>query len=216
MKNPNPQGKGTLPVLQALSSINPARVSAKPGAVLLGDYCLSTLVLGARFGFKPVPGKLYHLYYRNTHWDLSLVGPSEWTTAPDRHHLADCWLRSDMTWGFTASPSLADNDTLREALENHLSDFCDNLSSQQDFTQNLPFYVAELPYFARLLATGLATSLRQSLQLLDAPAQAEVKQLARLGAPGMALITGGSQDRRHAKPWQPGSCQKPAGGGTFI
>ena len=164
MKHPNPQGKGTLPVLQALGSISPTAVRAKPGAVLLSDYCLATLVLGARFGFKPVPGKLYHLYYRNTHWELSLVGPDEWAAAPDRHHLADCWLRSDMTWGFTASPYLAGNKLLTQALEQHLVDFCNNLSSQHDFTDSLPFYVAGLPYFARLLATGLATSLSQSLQ----------------------------------------------------
>ena len=61
-KNPNPQGKGLVPVLRDLGSLQAVAPAVKSSVDFLRDYCISSMVLAAKFSFKPVPGKDYYLY----------------------------------------------------------------------------------------------------------------------------------------------------------
>ena len=59
----NPQGKGLVPVLAALDALRPWQPGQKSGQMILRDFCLSALVLSARFDFRVVPNKTYYLYH---------------------------------------------------------------------------------------------------------------------------------------------------------
>lgn len=166
IKNPNPQGKGCVPVLQDWGSVQPARVNPKKPAQILRDYCLSALVLAAEFRFKPVPGPRYYLYSTDQAWRLSLVGPEEWGTSIPGEFVAACRLRTDMTWALEFH-RLADDSAVLKRLQRFVDGFSQTLSSQTSLTDELPFYVAEMPYFQRMLATGLSVSLRQSMLQTD-------------------------------------------------
>lgn len=161
-KNPNPQGKGLVPVLADWHSTRPATVSSKAPAELLFDWFVSALVLSAKFRFRPVPGQRYFLYLRNGDWRLSLVGPEEWGDRDCGDCLGSCWLREDMTWAIEAGEALEATPALQQALATLARSFADELDSDDSLGSQLPGYRRELPYFQRMLATGLGSSLRQS------------------------------------------------------
>ncbi|MCB1842471.1 MAG: DUF2452 domain-containing protein [Halioglobus sp.] len=178
-KTPNPQGKGLVPTLGDLALFNPDSVRRKPPLEFFRDYCVSSLVLAARFQFRPVVGRGYFLYSRDDTWLLSLISPEEWGAALPGTFVATCTLRSDMTWqvAFTA---VEENAPLSEKLQNFVDGFTEALASQDDILGNLPFFVAHLPYYQRVLATGLAASLKLSSPPAPALAAAlEGRVLAR-------------------------------------
>ncbi len=59
----NPQGKGAVPVLDALHALQAWQPDVKSADQILREFCLSTLVLSARFDFRVVPGNTYYLYH---------------------------------------------------------------------------------------------------------------------------------------------------------
>jgi hypothetical protein len=162
-KNPNPQGKGCVPVLQDWAGARPQLPIRKSTAEILRDYCLSGLVLAATFRFRPVPGKHYFLYCNESDWMLSLVAPQEWGTAAPGDFVADCQLQTDMTWQLDFAPK-GGGHRARERLQQFVEGFADMLAEQESPEDALPFYVPELPYFQRMLATGLAVSLQHSIR----------------------------------------------------
>ena len=134
---------------------------------ILRDYCLSALVLAARFRFRPVPGKPYHLYCDAGTWNLSLIGPREWGRRMPGEYVAQCRLQEDMTWQLEFD-QLHTNSPAAQCLQ-HFAEGCARAVSAQDSLQDgLPFYARELPYFQRMLGTGLAASLRHSIRQADA------------------------------------------------
>jgi hypothetical protein len=162
VKNPNPQGKGLVPVLRDWQAMVPAVSGPKAAGEFLRDYCLSSLVLAAEFRFKPVVGKPYYLYATTTDWRLSMVAPHEWTGAGIGEYFARCTLRADMTWAVAPAEGLAeDAPAVRNALA-FVEAFIDTLNDQERVGDNLPVYVRELPYYRRLLASALAASLKHS------------------------------------------------------
>lgn len=164
MKNPNPQGKGLVPVLEHWHALQPRAVAGKPAGELLVDYFASALVLSARFAFKPVVGRAYFLYWSGHRWQLSLISPNEWGSRAPGACVGECRLRADMTWRITPGEQLADDTRLQSALADFLAGFIATVSGATSLEQTLPGYVADLPYYQRLLATGLTSSVRQSLQ----------------------------------------------------
>jgi hypothetical protein len=161
-KNPNPQGKGLVPMLRDWQSVQPAVRGQKSAADFLRDYCVSSLVLGAQFRFKPVVGVTYFLYSAGQDWMLSLVGPQEWGQRMPGEYLAMCRLRPDMTWEMEAAALDAHSPALERARQ-FIRGFVDMLAAQESIAEHLPFYARELPYYQRLLATALASSLQRSL-----------------------------------------------------
>ena len=172
-KNPNPQGKGLVPVLSDWQATRVATVRAKSPVELLLDWFVSTLVLSAEFRFRPVVGQQYYLYRCPEKWSLSLVAPQEWRERAPGYCLGECALRPDMTWDFAAREEGLAEPEVKAALAAVLEDFTQSLASEADVATLLPGYQRQLPYYQRMLATGLGASLRRSASLtrvLDAPA----------------------------------------------
>ncbi len=163
--NPNPQGKGLTPVLDEWRGAQPAQVTAKPPRQVLADYFTTLLVLSAEFSFKPAPGVAYFLYLRNGRWLLSLIAPAEWRGRAPGPCAGSCELQRDMTWTLTPADDLADQPDLVAALADFQQGFMALLDSDAPLEDSLPFYVAQLPYYRRLLAAGMAKSLESSMLL---------------------------------------------------
>lgn len=176
--NPNPQGKGLVPVLGDWRAARPVGSTRKTAAQFLRDYCISSLVLAARFKFRPVVGQTYFLYAGDTHWTLSLIGPGEWHERPPGRFLAPCRLRPDMTWELD-SGRLQDASAIA-SFQRFVEGFVTALQGQDSIAGELPYYVDHLPYYQRMLATGLARSLASS--------GADAGQVRALAASGLALL----------------------------
>ena len=162
IKNPNPQGKGLVPVLRDWSMMQPTVVGPKGAGEFLRDYAISSLILTARFGFKPVVGNTYFLYTGEKGWTLSLISPVEWGQNSPGEFLASCRLRIDMTWEMSVSELDGSSDALERA-RNYIHGFVDALAKQESISEHLPFYQSHLPYYQRMLGTALASSLKKSL-----------------------------------------------------
>jgi hypothetical protein len=162
-KNPNPQGKGCVSILQDWHAFSPSSPVKKSANDILTDYCFSALVLAAQFRFKPVQGKTYYLYSDEQTWSLSLIGPQEWGDGIPGEFVANCCLQTDMTWQLefgqprTGSP-------VSDRLKGFVESFTHTLAHQDSVADELPFYVRDLPYYQRMLATGLAVSLQHSIK----------------------------------------------------
>ena len=208
-KNPNPQGKGLVPVLAHWHALRPRGAAAKGPAELLLDLFASTLVLSARCDLRPVVGQRYYLYCdldggldaQDTGWRLSLIAPEEWGHRAPGRCLGPCWLREDMTWALDAEAALAADAGLRGRVAALVQDFLERLDVDGPLEVQLPGYYRELPYYRRLLAAGLGASLRQSLAAAGAGA-AEARETLRLGAAGMrrAALTAPQPPGEHAGP----------------
>lgn len=162
-KNPNPQGKGVVPILADWQAFHHDRAAPKAPPQLLLDWFVSALVLSARFSFRPVPGQRYFLFLREQQWQLSLISPDEWGERIPGACLGECLLRRDMTWTITPDERLTEDPALQSAIAAALEGFMAELGGDADAAAQMPGYRRELPYYARLLATGLGASLRESL-----------------------------------------------------
>ena len=159
----NPQGKGLVPVLEHWQAAQPSTVRARTPREVLRDYLVTALVVSAEFRFKPCPGVHYFLYLTVSGWQLSLVSPGEWHERAPGPCLGHCVLQSDMTWQLTPAADVGEHPEVVDELESFQAGFLDWLNRDGTLEDNLPFYVRELPYYRRLLAAGMANSLKHSL-----------------------------------------------------
>ena len=192
--NPNPQGKGLVPVLEAWQAAQPSAVAPKSPPRLLGDYLVSLLVLSAQFSFKPVPGRSYYLYWREGEWRLSLISPAEWVSSQPGECLGECQLGFDMTWHLVANPETDPSPELIEAIDDFARHFGDTLAAAEALEDTLPFYVRQLPFYRRLLATGLAASLKQSMTGSGQIGLSGRAWLQQLPGPMPAILSGPAAD----------------------
>ena len=188
--NPNPQGKGLVPVMEHWDSHRPTNVVAKAPRQLLGDYLVSLLILSASFGFKPVAERGYHLYLCDGQWQLSLIAPWEWPDTPTRLYAGECELRSDMTWQLTPAEDLQEFPELVAALEAFHAGFLELLDSDAPLEDDLPLYVARLPFYQRLLATGLSASLSRSTQVAKREGISAKQWLSSVKSEQLTLLSG--------------------------
>jgi hypothetical protein len=161
-KTPNPQGKGLVTVLKDWEVLKPQARERKSSAEFLRDYCTSSLVLAAKFRFKPVIGKTYFLYALESGWMMSLISPEEWGASKSEQFLSACRVRKDMTWEIDAI-DLNENSAVLASARNFVKAFIDTLSEQDSIGEYLPFYVESLPYYQRMMATALASSLKTTM-----------------------------------------------------
>ncbi len=164
--NPNPQGKAALPLLQDLQALRRAPTPRRSARDVLVDYLSGLLVLSARFNLRPVPGQAYHLYYRGGEWQLSLIAPDEWHPPRRDCYAARCVLAADASWSIEPDEGLAARRDIVSALRQFQADFEARLAQVPTLADDLPHYEATLPYYRRVMAAGLASSLRRSLQQL--------------------------------------------------
>ncbi len=161
----NPQGKGAVPVLDALHALQAWQPDVKSADQILREFCLSTLVLSARFDFRVVPGNTYYLYHGAHGWQLSLISPDEWGQRLPGSWVAQCELAEDMTWSVALAPEVGEDPRLLSALEGHLRGFIERVSESASLEAALPVYEQQLPYQQRMMATALSSSLQTSLIL---------------------------------------------------
>ncbi len=170
----NPQGKGMVPVLDALRALQPWQPDRKSAEQILREFCLSTLVLSARFDFRVVPNRDYWLYRVASGWQLSLISPEEWRGREPGPFVGRCVLAPDMTWALELAETVAQDDALVAALEQHLRGFVERVGATERIEEALPTYEQGLPYQQRMMATALASSLQTSMiisGLAGAPSQ---------------------------------------------
>ncbi len=182
--NPNPQGKGCVPLLQDWQANRPGMLRPKTPLQIIRDYLLSALVLAANFRFRPVPGQYYYLYCDAQQWHLSLIGPGEWGERKPGEFVGSCRLQTDMTWHIEFD-NLREGSLPARRITEFIDGFTSDLSSRRSLLAGLPFYEKQLPYYRRMLATGLAASLQHSIT--DTGADAVALALPQLTAHQLPL-----------------------------
>jgi hypothetical protein len=159
----NPQGKGLVPVLQSLAALRQLPALDRSSREWLLDYLAGALIVSAKFSFKPLINRRYHLYWRNGQWTLSMISPAEWGDSLTTSPVAECVLQDDYSWTMAPHASVAHNPELLAALATFQSGFLAFIDTPAPLADSLPFYQADLPWHPRLMALGLAKSLKASL-----------------------------------------------------
>jgi hypothetical protein len=202
-KTPNPQGKGLVPILAEWDAITPKFVRAKSAPQIMGEYFTSLLVLSAKFGFKPVPGKPYYLYWKKTSakhtvkqattleqspWRLSLIEPERLGGLAMGAFIGSCILQNDMTWTIEPSADIAEQTEAVEDLRLFHQQFHNSNNHQQSLEASLPFFIDELPFYRRLAATALSSSLSRSIEISQLENIPASQWLENNKDAGMALL----------------------------
>jgi hypothetical protein len=107
----------------------------------------------------------YYLYLGDGRWQLSLISPEEWGPRAPGSCLGCCRLQPDMTWRIELITDPSSDPALADALRAFHTGFIELLADNDTLEAGLPHYVDTLPYYRRLLAAGLASSLSHSLKL---------------------------------------------------
>ncbi|EAT11112.1 hypothetical protein HF888_04010 [Bermanella marisrubri] len=171
-QNPNPQGKGLVSVLTHIGQMQPSHVIAKTAKAWWADYFTSVLVLNAEFSFQPKQNQSYYLYLHGSRWKLSLIEPQDWGLKKDgindnnhsRIFFARCNLNSDMTWTLEPDANALEDQRIQQALNEFQRQFVADKNSEQDISNQLPFFIESLPFYRKLGATALAKSLQSSYE----------------------------------------------------
>ena len=166
LKNPNPQGKGLVPVMDSLAASR-ARIPALPKHIdqITSELFTSLFILHSKFQFKPVVKKSYWLYRRkNNIFHLSMVNPDEWGGTGFGQFIGECVLQEDVTWTLTFDPVAAQDEELLKMIAMRREQFEIAMQKADSVDDVLPVYLESLPFYQRVFASALANSLKQSMQ----------------------------------------------------
>ncbi|MGB1191618.1 MAG: hypothetical protein ACPG3T_01710 [Pseudomonadales bacterium] len=197
MKPPNPQGKGVVPLLTAWESMSPLTVDNKSAGRILGEYFTSLLILSAEFSFKPVPKKNYYLYWKpllaannrpTAPWRLSLIEPDRLGDLDLGVYVGRCILQYDMTWSIELAEALHQHSELTEDLQQFHQHFQAINNGEESLETHLPFFVEQLPFYRRLAATALSSSLSRSIQASELDNIPARQWLAHSGSSSLGLL----------------------------
>ena len=160
----NPQGKGgdRIPEVMQISHVMQPRF--KEPINILRDYCCSLLVLSSEFSFLPIPHQNYFLFLSGEKFKLSLISPEEWGDYPFGDFIAKCRLGTDMTWSGVWRDNLEDFPILGEKVSGHIKHVLDTVCGAEIIIDSLPFCDPHLPYYRRVLALGLSSSVELSFK----------------------------------------------------
>ncbi|MDT8397710.1 MAG: DUF2452 domain-containing protein [Pseudomonadales bacterium] len=162
--NPNPQGKGLVPVLQGLDSHRLSRLlPAKPIDQIQRELFTSLFVLQSDIRFNPVPGRSYWLYQCEGRFRLLLVGPTEWSSGFRGRFIGECILQSDRTWTLMLDAFMAQDQAFMQQIDRERNRLQQSLEAADAVEDILPVYEAGLTFYARILAFTLGKSLRASM-----------------------------------------------------
>lgn len=165
-KNPNPQGKGLVPVLAALANASAGiRVLPKHVEQVSTELFTALFILGSQFSFKPVRGREYWLYRYGERFKLSLVAPEQWSVGTFDQVIGCCELHDDLTWTLTLSDDAAQDTAFMAFIAARRERFQQMLQESESLETALPVYQHDLPFYQRVFASALASSLGQSMQL---------------------------------------------------
>lgn len=164
MVKANPQGKGLVPILENLVSVrSQLQIPPKTVEQITCELFTSLFVLNSNFGFRPVINRRYWLYRNQDQFKLSLIAPDEWRHDGFGEFIGMCKLQTDLTWTLELSTQAQQDATFVAFLNDEQEKFRQRVASPTDLRDALPFYLAERPFFQRVLAAGLAYSLNISL-----------------------------------------------------
>lgn len=180
MKNPNPQGKGLVPVLDCLAASR-VRIAVAPKTVteVANELFTSLFVLGSQFQFRPKVGEHYWLYRKNTKYRLSMIAPQEWGGDSFGEYIGECVLQADLTWTLQLGETASCDSELLASIAARREEFEQALQQAESLEDALPVYLPSLPFYSRVFAASLANSLRVSMQLSG------IDQLAYAQAQGL-------------------------------
>lgn len=165
-RNPNPQGKGMVPVLAALGNAGSGLcVVPKQVERMAAELFTSMFVLESRFSFKPVRGRKYWLYRYGEYFQLSPLFPQQWSTPTFDRVIGCCELHDDLAWTLELSEDAARDTDFLALIRERRERFEQALQASETLAVALPVYVASLPFYQRVFASALASSLGKSLQL---------------------------------------------------
>lgn len=163
-KNPNPQGKGLVPVLDSIAASRPmTNVPPKYIEQISSELFTSLFVLHSRFQFKPVVGKAYWLYRTGKIFKLSLISPAEFRGAFGQY-VGECQLQRDITWTLKLDEESANDTDLMQFILEKRAEFEAKLQAAETLERILPVFDASLPFYQRVFASALAHSLGVSMQ----------------------------------------------------
>ena len=172
-RNPNPQGKGLVPVLQGLQQWRAPVLIPKQIDQIEMELFTSLFVLQSEFKFNPVPGKSYYMYDYGDDaaagagqgYRLLLVAPHEWHTPYPGRFVGECVLQQDRTWTLMLDPELADDARFMERVEALRGKLLGALERAEKIEDVLPAFEDALGYYGRITAFILGKSLLTSMQL---------------------------------------------------
>ena len=180
--NPNPQGKGTSPVLAALETSRSAlaRVPPKHIEQVTTELFTSLFVLDARFRFKPVVGRDYFLYEKrdgtghadhgvehgapDRHFWLGITPPSMLGEIVAGRFIGTCALQRDLTWTLALADAVAADEAFVAYLRARRTALEARLADARTLDDVLPRHEARLPFYSRASAFAVAHSLGLSMQ----------------------------------------------------
>ncbi|MDH5446233.1 MAG: DUF2452 domain-containing protein [Gammaproteobacteria bacterium] len=166
LKNPNPQGKGLVPVLDSLAASRTViDVAPKHIEQISSELFTSLFVLHSRFHFKPIIGKSYWLYRRRDNsFHLSMIDPDEWGGFGFGQYIGECVLQQDITWTLELDTHAASDQELLSLIEEQRRQLETALHDARSIDDVLPVYLESLPFYQRVYASALANSLKTSMQ----------------------------------------------------
>jgi hypothetical protein len=164
--DPNPQGKGLVPVLDGLASSRPKKaIPPKHVDQIAGELFTSMFVLESEFAFKPVVGNIYYLYRKEGLFRLSLVSPEERVGEQFGQYIGECTLEADITWTLVMDEIAAQDKGLIRFIQSRKDNFEQVLESADRLEDVLPVFCESFPFYRRLFASALAHSLGVSMEL---------------------------------------------------
>ena len=161
----NPQGKGLVPVLDSLQQAKHLlQVAAKPLEQISNELFTSLFILNSQIRFKPTTRQTYWLYFKDQQYRLSLIAPGQWTPAKSGRYIGACELQADLTWTLDLSADSAGDAAFIAAVTDQRQQLEAKIRLAEKIEDVLPVYVQNLPFYARVLASALAYSLKCSMQ----------------------------------------------------
>lgn len=164
-KSANPQGKGSVALLDSLQQAKNQLVApAKNLQQISSDLFTSLFVLNSQIRFKPTAKQTYWLYLKDGDYRLSLIAPAQWSPDRSGRFVGACELQADLTWTLALSDDCANDRAFLQTIAERRRQLEQALQQAEKIDDVLPVYVETLPYYARVLASALAYSLKQSMQ----------------------------------------------------
>lgn len=163
-KNPNPQGKGLVPILKELGKLLPKDVEAKDIDRISSELFTSLFILEGQINFSPRVGHQYYLYKDKGDYKLSLISNEEWGDSKAYElYIGSCQLHEDLTWSFNISERVKSNTEIMNEIEQKIQRHKNFIEESENLEDIVPGYQEKAKFHQRALIWGLGQSLKASM-----------------------------------------------------
>ncbi len=164
--NPNPQGKGLVPVLQGLNQ-HRLNIKLPPKQIdqVEMELFTSLFVLQSDIKFNPVPHKSYWLYQCEGRFRLLMVAPDEWVSPFRGRFIGECILQEDRTWTLALDPPMEHDQDFMALIGQQQDSLHQALEDSASIEDALPKLESSFSFYAQILAFTLGKSLDISMQM---------------------------------------------------